>query len=75
MHIITRRVRMEGFIMIDFLEHIEEATTALGSWVMEGKIAWREDIQTGFENIPATFLRLFEGRNEGKQLLKLSEPE
>jgi NADPH-dependent curcumin reductase CurA len=75
MHIITRRVRMEGFIMIDFLEHIEEATTALGSWVMEGKIAWREDIQTGFENIPATFLRLFEGQNEGKQLLKLSEPE
>ncbi|MEH6584579.1 MAG: NADP-dependent oxidoreductase [Halioglobus sp.] len=71
MHLITRRARMEGFIMIDFMEHIGDATTDLGSWVMEGKIAHREDIQEGFENIPATFFRLFQGKNTGKQLLKL----
>ena len=34
-----------------------------------------EDIQTGFENIPATLQRLFSGQNLGKQLLKLGEPE
>ncbi len=72
MHLITRRARMEGFIMIDFIEHIGDATADLGNWVKEGKIAHREDIQQGFKNIPATFLRLFQGRNEGKQLLKLT---
>ncbi len=42
---------------------------------MEDKIAFRNDIQEGFDAIPATFLRLFEGKNEGKQLLKLGDPE
>ena len=75
MHLITRRARMEGFIMIDFLEHTERATTDLVTWVNEGKIAHREDIREGFDNIPATFFRLFSGKNEGKQLLKLADPE
>lgn len=75
MHIITRRVRMEGFIMIDFIDQLEAAMNDLVTWVMEGKITYREDIQQGFENIPTTFLRLFSGQNTGKQLLKLAEPE
>jgi NADPH-dependent curcumin reductase CurA len=73
-NIITRRVRMEGFIMIDYLDRIEEAMNDLVTWVMDGKIKYREDIQEGFENIPRTFLRLFEGKNQGKQLLKISNP-
>ena len=47
----------------------------LVQWLTEGKLQWREDIQEGFENIPSTFLRLFNGSNQGKQLLKLAEPE
>ena len=74
MQVITRRVRMEGFIMIDFIDRIDEAMNDLITWVMEGKIVYREDIQEGFEHIPATFLRLFSGKNTGKQLLKLAEP-
>ncbi|MBW2144760.1 MAG: NADP-dependent oxidoreductase [Deltaproteobacteria bacterium] len=73
-NIITRRVRMEGFIMIDYIDRIEEAMNDLVTWVMDGKIKYREDIQEGFENIPRTFLRLFEGKNQGKQLLKISDP-
>jgi NADPH-dependent curcumin reductase CurA len=71
----TRRIRMEGFIVLDYLARAEEAITALTEWVMAGEIAWREDIQEGFENIPATLQRLFDGRNQGKQLLKLADPE
>jgi NADPH-dependent curcumin reductase CurA len=65
---------MEGFIMIDYIDRIEEAMNDLVTWVMDGKIKYREDIQEGFENIPRTFLRLFEGKNQGKQLLKISDP-
>jgi NADPH-dependent curcumin reductase CurA len=71
----TRRIRMQGFIVIDFLDRAEEAIGQLMEWVMAGEIAWREDVQEGFDNIPATFQRLFDGRNVGKQLLKLADPE
>jgi hypothetical protein len=74
MNLIARRIRMQGFIMLDYLHRIEEFQAEFGTWVLEGKIKTREDIQEGFENIPATLNRLFEGRNQGKQLLKLAEP-
>ncbi|MDX1732784.1 MAG: NADP-dependent oxidoreductase [Halioglobus sp.] len=70
----TRRIRMQGFIVLDYLDRAEEAITDLTEWVMAGEIAWREDIQEGFDNIPATLQRLFDGRNKGKQLLKLADP-
>lgn len=74
MILVTRRVKMQGFIMLDYIERVDEAMTEIVPWVMEGQLVWREDLQMGFENIPATFLRLFDGRNEGKQLLQLAEP-
>ena len=74
MHLVARRVRMQGFIVMDYLDRLEEAMTDLLTWLGEGKLAWREDIQEGFENIPSTLLRLYDGRNKGKQLLKLADP-
>jgi NADPH-dependent curcumin reductase len=70
----SRRIRMQGFIVIDYLDRAGEAINALTDWVLNGEIAWREDIQEGFENIPATLQRLFNGSNVGKQLLKLADP-
>ncbi len=75
MYLVSRRIRMQGFIVLDYLDRVQEAIDALTGWVMAGEIAWREDMQEGFENIPATLQRLFDGRNVGKQLLQLAEPE
>lgn len=74
-HLITRRVRMQGFIVIDYMQRAPEALADLVTWVSEGRIRYREDVQHGFENIPGTFLRLFRGANTGKQLLLLAEPQ
>jgi NADPH-dependent curcumin reductase CurA len=74
MNLIIRRVRMQGFITVDFLDRMGEAQVALMEWVFGGKIKYREDVQHGFENIPQTFLRLFSGDNQGKQLLQIGEP-
>jgi hypothetical protein len=38
-----------------------------------GKLKNEVDVQHGLENAPATLRRLFEGRNEGKQLLRVAE--
>jgi NADPH-dependent curcumin reductase CurA len=73
-NLIPRRGRMEGFIVIDYLARASEAVRELAGWVREGRIAYQEDIQQGFENAPQTFLRLFKGENVGKQLLELAEP-
>lgn len=74
MLLVARRLRMEGFIVLDYLGRSAEAIEALTEWVEAGEIAWREDVQEGFENIPATLQRLFRGENTGKQLLKLADP-
>lgn len=74
-NLVIRRVRMQGFIALDYYERTDEALAQLAVWAMEDKIAFRNDIQHGFEAIPETFMRLFEGRNQGKQLLKLADPE
>ncbi len=72
--VITRRIRMEGFLIPDYAPRFNEARRALSAWLASGKITAREDIQEGFENIPSTFLRLFHGANIGKQLLKIADP-
>jgi NADPH-dependent curcumin reductase CurA len=72
--LLVRRGRMEGFLVLDFFDRATEAVAALSEWVREGKLQHEEDIQEGLENAPATLVRLFEGKNRGKQLLKIAEP-
>jgi len=74
-NLVIRRVRMQGFIALDYYDRMGESLEKLAVWALEDKLAFRNDIQQGFEAIPATFMRLFEGENQGKQLLKLSDPE
>jgi len=74
MLLVSRRIKMQGFIMLDYLDRADEAMAYLGDQVMAGKLAWREDIQEGFDNIPQTLQRLFNGENVGKQMLKLADP-
>jgi NADPH-dependent curcumin reductase CurA len=66
-----RRARMEGFIILDYAPRYAEAIQALSKLIAEGKLKTATDLQYGFDNIPATLRRLFEGKNVGKQLLKL----
>jgi hypothetical protein len=69
--LVPRSARMEGFLVFDYASRFEEAQRQLAAWVDAGEIAWRIDVQEGFENAPRTFLRLFRGDNLGKQLLRL----
>ena len=74
MNLVIQRGRMEGFIVIDYAAKFGEAAQELTEWITSGKLVFQEDIQEGFENTPRTFLRLFEGKNVGKQLLKIADP-
>ncbi len=71
MLMIVKRITMRGFLVFDHFDLFAEARENIANWVKSGEIAFRNDVQEGFLNIPKTFFRLFEGENKGKQLLKL----
>jgi NADPH-dependent curcumin reductase CurA len=66
--------RMEGFLVVDYLDRFPEAFERLATWYGEGRIKHRDDIQEGLENAPKTLIRLFTGANFGKQLLRIADP-
>jgi NADPH-dependent curcumin reductase CurA len=70
-NLVFRRARMEGFIVIDWANEFPGIRQRMVKLVNEGRLKYREDVQQGFENAPATLQRLFSGANRGKQLLKL----
>lgn len=72
-NILMRRAHVEGFIIIDYLDRMPEALMALGTWVLEGRIKYKVDIQQGLENAPTALNRLFTGENTGKLLVQISE--
>ena len=74
MNLVIMRARMEGFIVIDYLDRSEQAIADLIGWMESGELQHQEDVQEGFENIPDTLNRLFTGKNLGKQLLKIADP-
>ena len=73
LNLVSKRGRMEGFLVTDYMPRAAEAIGALSGWIKEGKLKHRVDVQHGLENAPATLRRLFEGKNEGKQLLRIAE--
>jgi len=70
-NLVHKRATMQGILSIDYKERFPEAVEKIRQWLESRKFAYTEDIQSGFENIPLTFTRLFTGDNLGKQLLKL----
>jgi len=68
MRIIYGSVTMQGFLMGDYANEVNDALERLRAWVKGGRISHREDIRGGFEKIPETFSALFDGTNHGTLL-------
>lgn len=73
--VITMRIQIKGFIVIDYLQHAAEVIQKLAGAVKEGKIKIGDENETvvegGFEDIPKTWLKLFDGANTGKLVTAL----
>ncbi len=61
------------FVVTEWFERWIEATRQLGTWVREGKIKYRESIGEGIENAPEFFRGMLNGKNFGKQLVKVAD--
>lgn len=69
--ILTKSATMTGFIISDFSEKFPTAVNMLATWLKDGKLKYTETLIEGFENIPQAFLDLFEGKNNGKMIVKV----
>lgn len=72
-NILVRRARLEGFVVLDYLERRMEAVEAVGRWLVEGRLRFRYDIVDGLQKAPRTLNRLFDGSHQGKLIIKISE--
>ena len=70
-YFITQRVKMQGFLVFDYADRYNEAFSQISQWIAEGKLRYRERIAQGIENAPKAFIEMLNGRNIGKQLVKL----
>ncbi len=68
--LLTRSVKMQGFIVSNYKDQFEDGIKELGKWVKSGDLKFEETIVEGFDKLPDTFLGLFSGDNIGKMLVK-----
>ena len=71
--LLTRRIKMQGFIIFDYYGHrYGEFHQEMSIWLAEGRIKYREDIVDGLENAPEAFIGLLEGKNFGKLVARIA---
>jgi NADPH-dependent curcumin reductase len=68
---LVNRIKMQGMIVFDWKERYGEALKALAGYLAEGKLKYRESVVQGLENAPRGLMDLLNGKNFGKQLVKL----
>ena len=71
-NILVKRLTFRGFIVWDFASQEKEALQQLANWIKQGKLRYLEDIVDGLENAPEAFIRLFDGKNFGKLIVKVN---
>jgi hypothetical protein len=72
-NLISRRGRMEGFIILDYLHRYMEGVAALGGLLAAGKLKHKTTVIDGLERAPEALSRLFSGDHDGKLLVKVAD--
>ena len=70
-NVIGRSLKMQGFIVSDFIDMVPQFYSEMGPWIAAGKIRWQETVLDGIAAAPKAFLGLFRGDNSGKMLVRL----
>ncbi len=72
--LIVSRASIHGLLVFDWWHRRDEALKRLSAWERAGHIRFKEDVVDGIESMPEAFLRLLDGRNFGKQLVRIAGP-
>jgi NADPH-dependent curcumin reductase CurA len=69
--VLMKRLRVEGFIILDYVSRFMDAGKQLAMWKMMGKLKDRQTIVKGLEKAPEAINMLFEGKNIGKLIVEI----
>ncbi len=69
--LVVKRLRMEGFIVMDFADRDADAERDLRAWVADGRLKVIEDVIDGLENAPRGLIGLLAGENRGKRIIRV----
>jgi len=72
MQLVVKAARMEGFLVRDYFHRHAEVVARLEPWVADGSLKVRIEVLDGMDNLVEAMRRVFHGRNQGIQLLRLS---
>ncbi|MBU6372559.1 MAG: NADP-dependent oxidoreductase [Alphaproteobacteria bacterium] len=72
--ILMHRIKVQGFIVIDYLPRAAEAMSDLIPWVATGQLKYKVHVEKGLETAPQAVKRLFTGDHDGKLLVEVSAP-
>jgi NADPH-dependent curcumin reductase CurA len=70
--ILTRRLRIEGFVIFDHTDRFDAVVGELASLIASGELVVEEDIELGLERAPAALVDVYAGRNRGKKLIRIA---
>jgi len=70
--LVNKSIRMQGFLVFDFVDQEAEALEQLTQWVSDGRLKYREDFVSGLEVAPEAFIGLLKGKNFGKLIVEVS---
>jgi NADPH-dependent curcumin reductase CurA len=71
--VLTKRLTLQGFIILDHQHRWADFHEDMAGWLRDGQIKYREDLVEGLENAPRAFQGLLEGRNFGKLIVKVGD--
>ncbi|MCB1746451.1 MAG: NADP-dependent oxidoreductase [Gammaproteobacteria bacterium] len=71
--ILMQRLKVQGFIVLDYADRYPEAIGALAGWMAEGKLKVRQDVVDGLENALQTLKKLYTGANTGKLMIRVED--
>jgi hypothetical protein len=69
--IVTKRLKVQGFVVMDFYADRDKALDELRGWVEAGRIKVQEDVIDGLENLPSGLIGLLAGENRGKRMVRV----
>jgi NADPH:quinone reductase len=71
--LVAKQAKMQGFLVSEHAEQFAVALEQLGGWLQEGKLKYRETVTQGIAAAPQAFIGMLEGRNQGTQLVQLTD--
>ena len=72
-NLLIQRVKLQGFIILDYYARFGEAIRQLSEWMGEGKLRSEETVVEGFEKLPDALNMLFAGENTGKLVVHIED--